>query len=99
MDGAMLELSRIRTNRHKALDEGFVSTSTDFWTDSHRKEQFGALVINMIAEKYFVDELDVWLFMSCETAKRLETKGVRLFYSSHELISTKLPQRISIVLL
>jgi hypothetical protein len=43
------------------------------------KEQFGALVINMIAEKYFVDELDMWLFMSRETAKCLETKGVRLF--------------------
>jgi hypothetical protein len=45
----------------------------------------------MIAEKYFVDELDMWLFMSPETAERLETKGLRLFYSSHELISTKLP--------
>ncbi len=90
MDGAMLELSRIITNRCKALDEGFVSASTDFWTDSHRKEQFGALVINMIAEKYFVYELDMWLFMSRETAKCLENKGVRFFYSSHELISTKL---------
>ncbi len=91
MDGAMLELSRIITNCCKALNEGFDSASTDFWTDSHRKEQFGALVINMIAEKYFVDELDMWLFMSRETAKCLETKGVRLFYSSHKLISTKLP--------
>jgi hypothetical protein len=90
MDGAMLELSRIITNCCKALDEGFVSASTDFWTDSHRKEQFGALVINMIAETYFVDELDMWLFMSHETTKRLETRGVRLFYSSHKLISTKL---------
>ncbi len=68
MDGAMLELSRIITNHHKALNEGFVSASTDFWTDSHRKEHFGALVINMIAEKYFVDELDLLLFMSRETA-------------------------------
>ncbi len=59
MDGAMLELSRIMTDCHKALDEGFVSASTDFWTDSHKKEQFGALVINTIAEKYFVDELDM----------------------------------------
>ncbi len=90
MDGALLELSRIITNRCKALDERFVSASTDFWTDSHRNEQFGALVINMMAEKCFVDELDMWLFMSHETAKRLKTKGVRLFYSSHELISTKL---------
>jgi hypothetical protein len=91
MDGAMLEHSRIITNHCKALDEGFVSASTDFWTDSYRKEQFGALVINMIAEKYFVDELDMWLFMSHETAECLETKGVRLFCSSRELISTKLP--------
>jgi hypothetical protein len=63
MESAMLELSRIITNR-----------CTDFWTDSQWKEQFGALVINMIAEKYFVDELDMWLFMSCETAERLENQ-------------------------
>ena len=91
MDGAMLELSRIITDHHKALDEGFVSASTDFWTDSHRKEQFGAHVINMIAEKCFVDELNMWLFMSRDTAERLETKGVRLFFFSHELISIKMP--------
>ncbi len=90
MDSVMLELSRIITNHHKALNEGFVSASTDIWTDSHRKEQFGALVINMIAEKYIVDEFDMWLFMSRETAERLETKAVRLFYSRHELISPKL---------
>jgi hypothetical protein len=59
MDGAMLELSRIITNRHKALDEGFVSASTDFWTDSHRKEQFGAVVINIIAETY------LWMSWIC----------------------------------
>ncbi len=91
MDGAILELLRIITDHCKALDEGFVSASTDFWTDSHRKEQFGALVINMIAKKYFVDEFDVWLFMGRETANRLEAKGVRLFYFSHDLIPTKLP--------
>jgi hypothetical protein len=87
----MLELSRIINNHHKALNEGFVSASTDFWTDSHRKEQFGAHVINMIAEKCFVDELNMWLFMSRDTAERLETKGVRLFFFSHELISIKMP--------
>jgi hypothetical protein len=56
-------------------------------------------VFDLISQKYFVDELNMWLFMSRETVKRLETKGVRLFYSSHELISTKLPLCISIVLL
>jgi hypothetical protein len=88
MDSAMLELSRIITYHCKEFNEAFVSASTDFWTYSHRKEQFGTHLINMIAENYFVDELDMWLFMSREC---METKWVRLFYSSHELLSTKLP--------
>lgn len=76
MDGAMQELSRMITDRRSVLGQGFVSASTDFWTDSHRKEQFGALVINMIAEKYFVEDMDRWLFMSRETAAGMGKKTV-----------------------
>jgi hypothetical protein len=76
MDGAMQELSRMISERRSVLGHGFVSASTDFWTDSHRKEQFGALVINMIAEKYFVEDMDRWLFMSHETAASMGKKPV-----------------------
>jgi hypothetical protein len=30
----------------------FWSGLIDFWTDSHRKQQFGCFVVDMIAEKY-----------------------------------------------
>ena len=76
MDGAMQELSRMITDRRSVLGEGFVSASTDFWTDSHRKQQFGALVINMIAEKYFVEGVERCLFMSRETAASMGKKAV-----------------------
>jgi hypothetical protein len=72
MDGAMQELSRMIKERRNILREEFVSASTDFWTDLHCRQQFGALVINMIAEKYFVEDTELWLFMSHKTA---ETKG------------------------
>ncbi len=79
MDGAMQELSRIIRERRNVLEEGFVSASTDFWTDSHRRQQFGALIINLIAEKYFVEETEQWLFMSKETASTRGKKTVRYF--------------------
>jgi hypothetical protein len=54
MDGAMQELSRMIKEHRNILREGLFSASTDFWTDLHRRQKFGTLVINMIAEKYFV---------------------------------------------
>ncbi len=61
---------------HNILREGFVSASTDFRTDSHCRQQFGTLVINMIAEKYFVEDTELWLFMSCKTADTMGNKAV-----------------------
>ncbi len=71
MDCAMKELSNILSNRCAELRGGFVSASTDFWTDSHRKEQFGALVIDLVAEQYLVKGLGKYISMSKETAKLL----------------------------
>jgi hypothetical protein len=71
MDCTMKELSNILSDRHAELWGGFVSASTDFWTDSHRKEQFGALVIDLVAEQYLVKGLGKNMFMSKETAKQL----------------------------
>ncbi len=79
MDGAMQELSRIIKERRDVLEEGFVSASTDFWTDSHRRQQFGALIINVIAEKYFIEDTEQWLFMSHETAMARGKKEVSNF--------------------
>ena len=45
--------------------------ATDFWMDPHCREQFGALVIDLIACSYFVDSLGKYMFMSKQTAERL----------------------------
>ena len=43
-----------------------MSGSIDFWTDSHRKEQYGAFVVNIVANRYRIDN-GTELFMSCHT--------------------------------
>jgi hypothetical protein len=48
-----------------------VLVATDFWMDPHCREQFGALVIDLIACSYFVDSLGKYMFMSKQTAERL----------------------------
>ncbi len=69
MDFTMKRLSSILSNRGSELVRGFVSASTDFWTDSHMKEQFGALVVDLVAEQYMVKGLGRYMFMSRATAK------------------------------
>ncbi len=48
-----------------------MSASIDFWTDSHRKEQFGAIVVDLVAEQYMVKGLGRYMFMSRATVERL----------------------------
>jgi len=70
MDGVMLEFTKILDKCRKELVEGYISATTDFWTDSHRREQFGALVADVTAEKYeFEDGRN--LFMSRQTKNGL----------------------------
>jgi hypothetical protein len=76
MDGAMQELSRMIKECRNILREGFVLASTDFWTNLHCRQQFGALVINKIAEKYFIEDTELWLFMSRKTAETMGKKAV-----------------------
>jgi hypothetical protein len=52
IDYAKLELGLIMTECRLELISGFLSGTIDFWTDSHRKQQFGCFVVDMIAEKY-----------------------------------------------
>ena len=68
----MLELlKKIVDESKEELCNAFMSVTTDFWTDSHRREQFGALVDDIIAAKYeFADGMT--LFMSWKTAKSLD---------------------------
>ena len=55
-DGAHLEFSKILEDHRSDLIEGFVSANTDFWTDSHHKEQFGALIVDVTAFQYVLED-------------------------------------------
>ena len=43
VDGAVLEFVRICNERRKLLRHGFISLTTDFVTDPHRKQSFGVV--------------------------------------------------------
>jgi|LakMenE01Jun11ns_1017448.scaffolds.fasta_scaffold9913531_3 hypothetical protein len=66
MDAAMKELAQMLTERREQLHDGFVSGTIDFWTDSHRREQYGSFVIDFPAEKYEFEN-GTALFMSKKT--------------------------------
>jgi hypothetical protein len=71
IDYAKLELGLIMTERCLELISGFLSGTIDFWTDSHRKQQFGCFAVDMIAEKYEMENGQT-LFMSRVTRSRLQ---------------------------
>ena len=67
---------------------GFLSGSIDFWTDSHRREQYGCFVVDMIAESYRMEN-GRELFMSRNTRERID---VSLFVTGRpELMNLKFP--------
>ena len=71
MDLAVLEVKRIVDETRDRVFEGFASVSTDFWTDSIRRESYGALVLGIICDKYMLSDGRL-MFMSRSTAKRHE---------------------------
>ena len=75
MDLAIKEVNKIMEDGRNKMHEQFLSLSTDFWTDSARKESFGVLVLSMVAEKYRLSDGNM-LYMSRETAKRCEVVSV-----------------------
>ena len=50
----------------------FLGVNINFWTDSHRKEQYVAIVAKIIAEKYNM-ETGGWQFMSWETKEKMDS--------------------------
>ena len=78
IDIAMAEVRQILTERRDELGEAFASANIDFWTDKHRKEGFGVIVIDVLAEKYEVTIGDstMSLFMSRKTRARLGAEAI-----------------------
>ena len=70
IDAGVLEFVKICNDRRKLLRHGFISSTTDFVTDPHRKQSFGVLLLDLVAEKYELRDGRT-LFMSRETAKKI----------------------------
>lgn len=83
IDAGMGEFARMNEERRDELEEGFMSGTIDFWTDSHRKEAFGAFVVDMTAEKYKMAD-GTEMFMSRETKGKIDDElfmtGMSYFY-------------------
>ena len=75
IDYVKLELGLIMPECRLELISGFLSGTIDFWTASHRKQQFGCFVVDMIAEKYEM-EYGQALFMSRMTKIRLRDQDL-----------------------
>lgn len=69
IDIAMAEFVSIVSERRAELSHGFVSLSTDFVTDATRREPFGVIIVDLIAECYDLED-GRHLFMSKDTAAR-----------------------------
>lgn len=58
--------------RRLELHSGFIGGNIDFWTDPHRRDSFGVLVIDILASSYVMADGHT-LFMSNETKDKLDT--------------------------
>jgi len=57
--------------RRVILVDSFLSGNIDFWTDGHRHEQFGAITVDVMANRYDMADGES-LFMSDATRAKLE---------------------------
>lgn len=70
IDCAFSEFVKICTEQRSSVSNGFVSLSTDFVTDSVRRESYGCIIADLVAPKYeMLDGRE--LFMSRETASKI----------------------------
>ena len=83
IDYVMMEIRMIVEERRKTLGKGFLSLSVDFWTDSVRKQAFGAIMMDIIAFKYRLND-GREMFMSSATAERV--KNILVAVSSTAVI-------------
>jgi len=71
IDYVMMEIRMIVEERRKTLGKGFLSLSVDFWTDSVRKQAFGAIMMDIIAFKYRLND-GREMFMSSAMAESVK---------------------------
>lgn len=65
MDRAMLEMKKMIKQHQEELGDSFLSGTTDFWTYSYCKQQFGAFVVDAYQQKsmyWTKEQVLVWIF-------------------------------------
>ncbi len=87
-DLGVRELSRITEERRCELYNSFMSGSIDFWTDPHRRESYGIMMLDLIAECYHFSSGQK-LFMSRKT--KSELKNVKFVSNEPFLDHLELP--------
>ena len=70
-DVAHLEFLKILEEQCRELGDGFESANTDFWTDLHQKEYFGALLVDVTAFHYELEGGQT-VFMSQSTKEQID---------------------------
>ena len=71
MDRAMLELSQIISDARVKLFSAFTTGTIYFWTDSHRRESYAVMMIDLVAEKYKMVSRRTF-FMSRKTKSEID---------------------------
>lgn len=85
------EFQRIREDCRRAVSHGDLCVTQDFVTDTNRKESFGVIVVDFVAEKYEMED-GRFLHMSKQTASNAKHEMLTvslscMFYISvHNLI-------------
>ena len=82
IDGAVTEFVRIVKERRDLLRNAFISLSTDFVTDPSRHQSFGVVLLDLVAEKYELNDGRV-LFMSRDTARRIANELLSVSIALH----------------
>ncbi len=84
IDYAKQELGWIMDERRQELVKNFMSGTIYFWTNPHRKQQFGCFVVDLTAERYKMQN-GVTLFMSRRTKNQVKDE---LFSNSTPLLNS-----------
>lgn len=79
IDGMFQEFQRIRGDCRRAVSHGDLCLTQDFVTDTNRRESFGVIVVDFVAEKYEMED-GRFLHMSKQTASN----------AKHEMLTVSL---------
>jgi hypothetical protein len=73
------------------LDGPFASLASDFYRDRFRREDYGALTVNLTAKLYRLRKKDRLVFMSSKTLNRLSNQQKSKFHNKSAITDKLMP--------